>query len=705
MESTEAQCTLQVEGMTCANCAMGIQKLLQNKGLDDANVSFAVGEVRFTSKVTYPIETIKKDIESLGFQVIEPEAPAVVGFSLTEKRFIFSLVFTLPLLAHMIIPWHPLHNPLLQFAFCLPVMIAGWMHFGKSAYYSLKTGIPNMDVLITIGASSAFGYSSWGSIISKSIENPENYLFFETAASIFTLVLMGNIIEQRSVKKTGDALHELSALQPETAKRISLHESHEHIEEIPARLIIPGDVLLIQTGDRIPADGILIEGDGLLNEALISGESMPIEKNVGNELTGGTINEQGVFKMRALKTGKETVLAGIIELVKKAQSVKPPIQRIGDKVSAVFVPVVIAIALLTFIVSLFILNSSSQESLLRAIAVLVISCPCAMGLATPTAVMVGIGRAAKLGILFRDGAAIEHLAKIKTLVFDKTGTLTTGDFQINTLDIFHGADETYVRSLIRSIEQHSLHPIAKSLVNKIDAPFITLLNIQENKGLGMIAETADGKKIELGSARLIQDVDLLKKYDLFLIEDGQCIAALSLSDELKAGSKAAVLAIQKMGIKTILLSGDSERKCKYIADEIGISEIYFQQSPEGKLKIIERLNAEQATAMFGDGVNDAPALNMASVGISPGDASKVAWSSAQVILLQKRSMEGLPLALKLSRLTLRTIHQNLFWAFFYNIIAIPIAAAGILQPMIAAFSMAFSDVVVIGNSIRLKYRI
>jgi Cu+-exporting ATPase len=221
----------------------------------------------------------------------------------------------------------------------------------------------------------------------------------------------------------------------------------------------------------------------------------------------------------------------------------------------------------------------------------------------------------------------------------------------------------------------------------------------------MIAETAEGKKIELGSARLIQDADLVMKYDLFLVEDGQCIAALSLNDELKAGCKAAVQAIQKMGIKTILLSGDSERKCKYIADEIGISEIYFQQTPEGKLKIIERLNTEQATAMFGDGVNDAPALNMASVGISLGDASKVAWSSSQVILLQKRSLEGLPLALKLSRMTLRTIHQNLFWAFFYNVIAIPIAAAGLLQPMIAAFSMAFSDVVVIGNSIRLKYRI
>ena len=515
---------------------------------------------------------------------------------------------------------------------------------------------------------------------------------------------MGNIIEQRSVKKTGDALRELSALQPETAKRISLHENNEHIEEIPARLIIAGDILLIQTGDRIPADGILIEGSGLLNEALISGESMPIEKSVGNELTGGTINENGIFKMRALKTGKETVLAGIIELVKKAQSIKPPVQRLGDKVSAVFVPVVIAIALITFIASLLILNINLQESLLRAIAVLVISCPCAMGLATPTAVMVGIGRAAKLGILFRDGAAIEHLAKIKTLVFDKTGTLTTGNFRIEKLDVFHGHDISYVHSLIRSIEQHSTHPIAKSIVSSLNAPFVQLVNIQESKGLGMIAETTEGKKIEFGSSRLVQDPDLIEKHDLFLLENGQCIAALSLSDELKEGAKAAVQAIQKMGIKTILLSGDSERKCKQIADEIGITEIYFQQSPEGKLKIIEQLNTQQATAMFGDGVNDAPALNMASVGISLGDASKVAWSSAQVILLQKRSIEGLPLALKLSRMTLRTIHQNLFWAFFYNVIAIPIAAAGLLQPMIAAFSMAFSDVVVIGNSIRLKYR-
>ncbi len=704
MENAPAHSTLQVDGMTCANCALGIQNLLRNKGLQDAEVSFAIGEVSFTSVEGYPIERIKKDIQSLGYEIIEPETPVKTGMSATEKRFLFTLIFTVPLLAHMVIPWHPLHNPWVQLVLCIPVMITGLLYFGKSAWNSLKTGIPNMDVLITIGASSAFFYSIWGSIIGANSGSPEDFLFFETAASIITLVLMGNVIEQRSVKQTGNALRELSALQPETARRISDHQGHTHIEEIPARLIVPGDLLLVNFGDRIPADGILVEGSGLVNESLITGESFPIEKLPGMEVTGGTINEKGIFRMHAVKTGKESVLAGIIELVKKAQSVKPPVQRLGDKVSAVFVPAVIGIALITWLISYFVLDTGMQESLLRAIAVLVISCPCAMGLATPTAVMAGIGRAAKNGVLFRDGTSIEHLAKVNVIVLDKTGTITTGDFRIEVLDVFEGVDETYVRSLIRSIESHSSHPIARSLTQQLDAPILPLNHLEESKGLGMRAQTADGKQIELGSARLLNDTSLTEKYDLFLIEDGICIAALRLADELKQGSQEAIKALHNMGIRTVLLSGDSDRKCQQIAKEVGIEEVYSQQSPEEKLEIIRRMNKTEKTAMLGDGVNDAPALNLAWVGISLSDASKVAVSSAQVILLQKRSLEGLPMAVKLSRLTLRTIHQNLFWAFFYNIIAIPVAAAGFLQPMIAAFSMAFSDVVVIGNSILLQYR-
>lgn len=704
MSNTKAHRTIQVEGMTCANCALGIQNLLKNKGLDDAQVSFAIGEVSFTDIEGYPLPTIKKDIESLGYQVIEPEAPVSTGLSATEKRFLFSFFFTLPLLAHMVIPWHPLHSPWVQFGLSLPVMFVGLYYFGRSAFHSLKSGVPNMDVLITIGASSAFLYSVWGSIVGTNSGNPEDYLFFETAASIITLVLMGNVIEQRSVKQTGNALRELAALQPETARRISDHDGHTHIEEIPAKLIIPGDLLLVNYGDKVPADGIIVEGSGLVNEALISGESLPVEKVVGSEVTGGTINEKGIFRMKAIRTGKESVLAGIIDLVKKAQLGKPPVQRLGDKVSAVFVPVVIAIALITWLVSFVALNAGMQDSLLRAIAVLVISCPCAMGLATPTAVMAGIGRAAKLGILFRDGSAIEHLAKVDTMVLDKTGTLTTGNFTIEKLDVFEGAEEAFVRSVIRSMEANSSHPIARSLTKNLSEKNIELQDIEESKGLGMKAKTANGNTYELGSHRLIVDAELKQRYDLFLLENGKCIAALRLADELKTDSKSSIAELKAMGIKVILLSGDSDRKCQLVASELGIDEVYSQQTPEDKLKIIRQLNEKGKTAMLGDGVNDAPALNLASVGISLGEASKVAVGSAQVVLLQRNSLDGLPTAVKLSRMSLRTIHQNLFWAFFYNTVAIPVAAAGFLQPMIAAFSMAFSDVVVIGNSILLQYR-
>ncbi len=705
MESKGAHRTLQVEGMTCANCAQGIQNLLRNKGLKDAEVSFAIGEVSFTQLDQYEINAVKKDIESLGYHIIEPETPPPTGLNSTEKRLIISAIFTLPLLAHMLFSWHILHMPYVQLGLCLPVMLIGWSYFGKSAWNSLKTGIPNMDVLITIGSTSAFIYSIWGSIFGAGLSNPSDYLFFETAASIITLVLLGNVIEQRSVKQTGNALKELAALQPETARRISDHDHHTHIEEIPARLIVPGDLLLVNYGDRIPADGVLVEGNGFVNEGLITGESMPVEKIVGDEVTGGTINEKGIFRMRAVKTGKESVLAGIVEMVKKAQTSKPPVQRLGDQVSAVFVPIVIAIALITWLVSFVALENTMRESLLRAIAVLVISCPCAMGLATPTAVMAGIGRAAKMGILFLNGAAIENLAKIKVMVFDKTGTLTTGDFTIEAIDVFLHSDESYVKSIVRSMAENSSHPISKSLVkNLIASPKITITQVEETKGLGIRALAKNGSKIELGSKRLIQDKELANQYDLFLLENGQCIAAIRLVDELKTGAKEAIDSLKSMGIKPVMLSGDSDRKCKQVAELLGITEVYSEQSPENKLTIIANINSKEAAAMLGDGINDAPALNLASVGISFGEASKVALNSAHVVLLQKQSLEGLPQAVKLSRTTLRTIHQNLFWAFFYNTIAIPVAAAGFLQPMIAAFSMAFSDVVVIGNSILLQYR-
>jgi P-type Cu+ transporter len=704
MSTSSPHEVLQVEGMTCANCAQGIQNVLRNKGLGDAQVSFAIGEVSYTPIEGYSLDSIKSDIQKLGYHIVDADAAPKTGLSLTEKRFLFSLIFTLPLLAHMFIAWKPLHDPLVQFVLSLPVVITGLYHFGKSAWNSLKSGVPNMDVLITIGSASAFIYSIWGTFIYFGQPRAHDFLFFETAATIITLVLLGNVIEQRSVKQTGSAIQSLGNMQATTARRIEEHDGHEHVLEISANLIIPGDLLQVNEGDRIPADGIIISGSAVVNEAILTGESLPVEKNENSMVSGGTIVEKGHFKLRALKAGKNTTLSQIIELVRKAQTGRPDIQRIGDKVSAIFVPAVIGIALLTLIVNYFAVNAGLQESIMRAIAVLVISCPCAMGLATPTAVMAGIGRAAKSGILFRDGKVTEQLAKVKAIVLDKTGTLTTGEFELGAIKNYGIYPEEEIRNMVFSLSSKSSHPISKSLARIFKGKKANIQSIKEQKGLGMEGLSADGKVIRLGSSRLLpKDLETLD-HDLFLMEDDVLLASFQLSDQLKPDAAEAIAELNKLGIKTIMLSGDNERKCRAIATELGMDEVNFRKTPEEKLEIVRELSKKTSVAMVGDGINDSPALNLADVGISMSDASEVAQNSAQVILLGKASLMSLPEAVKLSRLTLRTIHQNLFWAFFYNIIAIPVAAAGFLNPMVAAFSMAFSDVVVIGNSILLQFR-
>ena len=704
MKSDSPHEVLTVEGMTCANCAQGIRNVLKNKGLTDVEVSFAAGEVNYTPIDSYSIEEITKDIHGLGYRVVDADTPAKQGMSTTEKRFLFSLIFTIPLFAHMFIDWQPLHNAWVQFALSLPVMIVGLFYFGKSAFNSLRSGVPNMDVLITIGSSSAFIYSIWGTIAYQGSEKANDFLFFETAATIITLVLLGNVIEQRSVKQTGSAIKSLGKIQAGFARKVEQHDEHEHVTEIPADLVKPGDLLQVNEGDKIVADGIILEGETTVNEALLTGESLPVEKSKGDKVTGGTICLQGNFRFRALKAGKDTVLAQIIELVKKAQTGQPDIQRIGDKVSAVFVPVVTGIALLTFLTSYFLIDLGAQEAIMRAIAVLVISCPCAMGLATPTAVMSGIGRSAKSGILFRDGKVIEQLAKVDTVVFDKTGTLTTGNFSISELNIYGDYSEEEIHSILLALSSKSAHPISKSLVRELKGKKADLKDIKEVKGLGMTGINLHGDLLKMGSVKILSDEPKHANYDLYLTLNETCISSLKLQDEIKPDAREAVQELNAMGLKTVLLSGDHEYKCSLVAEKLGIKEFYYSQSPEQKLNVIERLKESSKVAMIGDGINDAPALNLSDVGISISDSSEVARNSAKLIVLNESGLLAVPKAMKLSRLSLRTIHQNLFWAFFYNVIAIPIAAAGLLNPMVAAFSMAFSDVVVIGNSILLQFR-
>jgi Cu+-exporting ATPase len=689
---------LEVEGMTCANCALGIKKHLENKGLQDVNVNFSTGEASWENDKNQDKNDVAKTITSLGYKIKSTSEEEEKGLSKVEKYFYFTLIFTLPLFSHMFFPKGSIiQNPLLQFILCLPVYIIGVSYFGKSAWGSIKTGIPNMDVLIFTGSSAAFFYSIYGWLINYGTPAVHHYLFFETSATIITLVLLGNVLEHKSVKKTTTAIGDLTAIQKVIAKK----EIEGKIIEVNFEDIRVNDILVINSGDKIPTDGIIISGTSYIDESMITGESIPIDKTKGDEVIGGTIITDGNLKIKATKIGDDTLLSQIIELVKNAQNNKPNIQKLGDQVSAVFVPVVLTISLATFFIGYYFFNIEIQDAFLRSIAVLVISCPCAMGLATPTAVMVGIGRAAKNGILIKGGDTLEKLASIKTIVFDKTGTLTTGKFEVSELNIITG-DDAEVKNIIYNIEQHSSHPIAKSLCQafEVNSLKLELSDILEKKGVSISAKY-NNETYTIGSSKIYSSPE---KYDLFVLKNKELIATLNISDELKTNTDLVISSLHKRGYTTTLLSGDKKEKCNQIASELGITTTYSEQLPQDKITKIEELVSSNKTAMVGDGINDAPALAKATIGISLGNATQIAIQSADVVLLNNENLSQLPQTMQIGKHTLLTIKQNLFWAFAYNIVAIPIAVMGLLNPMWGALFMAFSDVIVIGNSIRLRYK-
>ena len=487
----------------------------------------------------------------------------------------------------------------------------------------------------------------------------------------------------------------------------------EVITEIDYKDIIVGAILQVNTGDKIAVDGELISGEATIDESMITGESIPVEKTITHKVIGGTIVVNGSLKMRAESVGNETVLAKIIELVKKAQQNKPNIQKLGDKIAAIFVPTVLGISILTFIINYFFVDFDAngslvlRESIMRSIAVMVISCPCAMGLATPTAVMVGIGRAARKGILIKGGNTLEEFAKIKNIVFDKTGTLTTGNFKIKNITTYKNEKEEDIKEILFQLEQHSSHPIAKSIVAELKGTIVSkqFENIKEEKGLGISAVINESHKVnkyQIGSYKIAAHLTLSDMHSVYVVKNNELIATLDLEDEIKTNAKQLITNLHNAGITTYMLSGDNKLKCEALATKLTIDAVYSEQLPSQKLELIDKLVKEAPTAMVGDGVNDAPALAKATVGISLSNATQVAIQSAQIILLKSNDLSILTDAHLISKHTLITIKQNLFWAFFYNIVAIPIAAMGFLSPGLGALAMAFSDVIVIGNSIRLK---
>mgnify|MGYP006281349563 CR=1 FL=1 len=694
---------LQVEGMDCANCAASINRFLERKGLEDVYVNFSTKEVRFRLGDTdLSLEEVKGSINKLGYTVVEESRPE--PWWTLERKLLISALFTAPLLLHHLLMMAGagipgLHDPWVQLLLCLPPFIIGFFHFGRSALSSVRGGVPNMDVLIFIGSTAAFIYS----LIGTALVEP-NYIFYETSATIITLVLVGNWLEKRAVEQTTTAIEELSRLQVEKARRVMPSGALVTIDQSE---IERGHLLQVNEGDKVPADGVIVRGSAQVDESMLTGESLPVEKAAGDEVIGASLIAAGNFQMEVQATGGDTVLSQMIELVKTAQRDKPDIQRLADKISAVFVPVVLVIALLTFLIGHFGFALAAQQALMNAIAVLVISCPCAMGLATPTAVMVGVGRMAKNGILVKGGQTLEVFAKIRNMVFDKTGTLTTGEFSVDQIRYFT-PEENRVNALIYHLERHSSHPIAESLVREMagrpNGADLSALEVREEKGVGVVARDPQGNAYRIGSARILDKKHpAAESGGIYLTRNDELLAAVDVSDTIKGEAIETIRYLLDQNIHPIVLSGDRAGKTAQVARRLGIEEYYAEQLPEETLRIIERLSAEAPIAMVGDGINDAPALARATLGISLSNASPAAIQSAQIVLLNG-NLERLRRAVGISKKTVVTIRQNLFWAFAYNIVAIPIAAVGLLNPMLGALFMAFSDVVVIGNSIRLKYK-
>ena len=700
-----------VDGMSCTNCALSIHKYLQSNGVVEPKVSFMEGEVHFEMPSETTKEKLIKGIQNLGYKVRgqEESAPKKKFLDNNKDRSFFCLIFALPILVPMLpgIHWHFMMQPLVQLIFTVPIFIVGMGYFGKSAWFSITKGIPNMNVLVAIGAIASFGYSLYGTITGQG----EAFAYYETTATIITLVFFGNYLEDASVQSTQRALKDLVKAQKVMANMIVFDDQHkEIIFNVESNTLKVGDLILINAGETIPMDCKILWGEASVNESIVTGESVPVYRKMHDLLLGGSTIDHGTLKAYVTAVGDDTVLANILKMVKAAQGEKPPVQILADKISAVFVPLVLSIALFTLLGNYFFAHDASGnaigfgQSLLRAIAVLVISCPCAMGLATPAAIAVGLGRGARNGVLFKNAKSLETFKDIKQVVFDKTGTLTTGHFDLANFKVLEGTTEEDFKMIAYSLEKYSNHPIAKCIsTHWKNTESIKWQHIEEIKGMGIKATDKEGKLYWAGSFKTLGQLNAEDGHNVYIQKEGVLLGWIDVNDQIREEAKEIIATLHQQGVHTVLLSGDRKEKCEQVGKALGIQEIISEQSPADKLNKLDELTKISPTAMVGDGINDAPALAKATIGISLSNASHIAIQSAQVILMNQ-GLKNLPMALGLGRRTYETIKENLVWAFSYNIIAIPIAALGLLGtwgPTYGALIMGLSDVVLAINSLRL----